>query len=283
MASSNIHNYLYSPRYNIGMNKTTMGLIALSVISMIIPTTAFAQVAELTEDLVPSKPARNVTIEHKYEIAALNTTKIQNVTVIPEDMCTDNNLNGRCSLDAPRMPGYLCYDTDKDLYCDWFKAPKITNLGVKDCGKYFDEVQLDAVCTWYSDGTVELAPVVIQNTTKPNPMAQLGPLVTHKEASNNDDDNDRDNDNDRESNNDNDNDDLPPCSPSTIYKECADTDYDEREDSNCGGESCTATEKEDSWTDEEVEIQNIDMEESNNEEESESEYEDDGYLDEEAE
>ena len=44
----------------------------------------------------------------------------------------------------------------------------------------------------------------------------------------------------------------------------------EEETANCGGESCTPTEKEDSWTDEE-------------EEESEGTYEDDGYLDEEEE
>jgi hypothetical protein len=110
----------------------------------------------------------NTTLTERQEE---NTTAAQfaNGTAIPEDMCTDNNDNGRCSLDAPRMPGYLCYDTDKDLYCDWFKAPKITSLGIKDCGTSFDDVDVNAMCEWFSDGTIELKPVA-QNATTPQPL-----------------------------------------------------------------------------------------------------------------
>jgi hypothetical protein len=92
-----------------------------------------------------------------------------NATALPEGDCTDNNLDGRCSLDVPKGPGYTCPDSDKDLYCDWFKAPKIISLGIKDCGTWFDDVDVNAVCEFFADGTIELQPIA-QNTTTPQPL-----------------------------------------------------------------------------------------------------------------
>jgi hypothetical protein len=207
-------------------------------------------------------------------IAVLANGTIQhNATASPPPMeinlCPDNDFDGRCGVQTSTVVN-RCPDNDHNYTCEWYKAT-------------------DGV--WYPQGegpttnvvNTTAATAIVPAVTTPAPMAQLGPLqiqVTHREASNS---NNNDNDND-DNDNDNDNDDnLPPCSPSTIYRSCADTDYDEdesgdsnpdreEETANCGGEPCTPTEKEDSWTDEQVEEE----EESNDEEEDDEDDSDSG-------
>lgn len=92
--------------------------------------TAFTHLSLLNQQL--DLPSEGVT----SSAVSLNKTPTSNATLIEKqkenttttvgkDQCTDNNLNGRCSLDQPKSAASLCTDINHDLYCDWFKPVNI--------------------------------------------------------------------------------------------------------------------------------------------------------------
>jgi hypothetical protein len=148
-------------------------------------------------------------------------------------------------------------------------------------GDYCLDSNEDKICDVdFHDGKVVVyGPDVVTKQTSINAMAQLDERQKEliRGANNNDNDN-NDNENDDDDNDNNDDDDsgtkycdgqAAPKYPDSCYdrndlpedsgyddddndNNDNDNDNNDEETSNCGGESCTATEKEDSWTDEEA-------------------------------
>jgi hypothetical protein len=88
--------------------------------------TALTHLSLVSKQLEISDDGPTTSAVSLNKTSALNTTLIErqkeNATItLGKDECTENNLNGRCSLDKPKSAAHVCYDANYDLNCDWFR------------------------------------------------------------------------------------------------------------------------------------------------------------------